>query len=513
MNEKCKYGLNTILYGPPGTGKTYNTARIAVSICEPDLDVVSMEYDAVLEKYRELKKAGRIEFTTFHQSYGYEEFIEGIKPVMVSKSGEDISRDVQYDIVPGVFKTFCENAKWVINSDEEDTIEQTDPKVWCILLDGTGETELKRYCFENNEIRIGWTRLPKRITYKTNVSSEAARKMLLSFQDEMKIGDVVCIQKGNDRIDAIGIITGNYEFDEERKFGGYVRKRTVKWLAKDIDVSIYRLNGNNHLGRHTVYELSRVKADDVIKLANKNSREDKAVIKQGTKPYVFIIDEINRGNISKIFGELISLIEVTKRAGEDEAIEITLPYSGESFSVPNNVYILGTMNTADRSIALMDTALRRRFNFVEMMPAPEVLKGITVNSDGETLDVEKMLRTINSRIEYLYDREHTIGHAFFTCLKDHNTLDCLSDIFKNNVVPLLQEYFYDDYEKIQLVLGDNDKSSDAYKFILDKKVNENDIFKKSPQLDLREKTYEIRDKAFGSILSYIEIYESRKAEE
>lgn len=124
-----------------------------------------------------------------------------------------------------------------------------------------------------------------------------------------------------------------------------------------------------------------------------------------------------------------------------------------------------------------------------------------------------MLRTINTRIEYLYDREHTIGHAFFTKLRDNPSLEVLAEIFRNNVVPLLQEYFYEDYEKIQLVLGDNDKSSDAYKFILDKKVNENEIFKKSPQLDLHEKTYAIQEDAFYNIRSYLEITEVSKAEE
>lgn len=231
------------------------------------------------------------------------------------------------------------------------------------------------------------------------------------------------------------------------------------------------------------------------------------------KRFVFIIDEINRGNISKIFGELITLIEDSKRKGSIEEACAILPYSKEEFSVPDNVYILGTMNNADRSIALMDTALRRRFNFVEMMPDARVIEGITVSEDDKTLDVAKMLEAINKRIEYLYDREHTIGHAFFTRLWNDNSMDCLASIFKNKVVPLLQEYFYEDYEKIQLVLGDNDKSSDAYKFILDKKVKETDIFKKSPQLDLHEKSYKIQEDAFKNIQSYIEITETFKAED
>ena len=230
---------------------------------------------------------------------------------------------------------------------------------------------------------------------------------------------------------------------------------------------------------------------------------------QETKPYVFIIDEINRGNISKIFGELITLIEDSKRAGAAEAMEATLPYSGESFSVPNNVYILGTMNTADRSIALMDTALRRRFEFVEMMPNSEVLESLGVGTivvDGEELNVARMLDVINERIEFLFDREHTIGHAFFTKLANDPSIDTLASVFEKNVIPLLQEYFYEDYEKIQMVLGDNDdQKEDEYKFILDKKVELKQIFKGNPDIDLPPKGYSIQRSAFRKLQSYKQI--------
>ena len=226
--------------------------------------------------------------------------------------------------------------------------------------------------------------------------------------------------------------------------------------------------------------------------------------------YVFIIDEINRGNISKIFGELITLIEPSKRIGAEEGMEAKLPYSHKKFGVPSNVYILGTMNTADRSIAMMDTALRRRFNFVEMMPDTEVLRKISadkVTDNGKTLDVAAMLNAINSRIEVLFDREHTIGHAFFTGLKGSNaTLHNLRAIFENKVLPLLQEYFYEDYQKIALVLGDDDKSSDEYKFIKVEQINPINVFKKSVDINIiPEKKYTINKEAFKHIESYIEI--------
>lgn len=349
MKELDKeFDKNLILYGPPGTGKTYNSVIYAVAICDGKPVDELTDYAAVMSRYNELKKAGRISFTTFHQSYGYEEFIEGIKPII-----DENKQDIGYTIEPGVFKKFCDNAKSITRT-------------------------------------------------STGIES--------------------------------------------------------------------------------------------------------TVIEENTEPYVFIIDEINRGNISKIFGELITLIESTKRAGMPEEASAILPYSGDEFSVPSNVYILGTMNTADRSIALMDTALRRRFQFVEMMPDSDVLRKIRADK-VEDLDVSAMLDKINERIEYLYDREHTIGHAFFTDLKDDATLEKLQSIFEKSVIPLLQEYFYEDYQKIQLVLGDNAKSDDSLKFIIDEKVVAKNIFKGNVEdvIDLPEKKYSINSKAFENINSYKEI--------
>jgi 5-methylcytosine-specific restriction endonuclease McrBC GTP-binding regulatory subunit McrB len=224
------------------------------------------------------------------------------------------------------------------------------------------------------------------------------------------------------------------------------------------------------------------------------------------KNCVFVIDEINRGNISKIFGELITLIEDTKREGMEEQANAILPYSGDKFSVPSNVYILGTMNTADRSIALMDTALRRRFQFIEMMPDASVLRNIGANKVAD-LDVAEMLEKINERITFLYDREHTIGHAFFTKLAKSPTIETLASIFEKSVIPLLQEYFYEDYQKIQLVLGDNGKSDPKTKFILDEEVKAKKIFKGHAEdvVDLPEKKYTINKEAFLNIESYKQI--------
>ncbi|HBB4792511.1 TPA: AAA family ATPase [Escherichia coli] len=215
--------------------------------------------------------------------------------------------------------------------------------------------------------------------------------------------------------------------------------------------------------------------------------------------YAIFIDEINRGNISKIFGELISLIEVDKRAGMLNAMSLQLSYSGDHFSVPANVDIIGAMNTADRSLALLDTALRRRFDFVEMMPDLSLLSGAKVKG----IELESLLEKLNSRIEALYDREHTLGHAFFMPVK--NALDTgdeetafkqLKIAFQKKIIPLLQEYFFDDWNKIRLVLADNQKQDDNQQFVIEKTDDLDTLFGNNHGLrrhNQQSTTYELKD--------------------
>ena len=493
--KKIKPELNTILYGPPGTGKTYNTVNYAVAICENKNieDVQSEEYEKVLYRYNKLKKEGRIAFTTFHQSFGYEEFIEGIKPIV-----DEEKKDIGYTIEAGIFKKFCITAAKKAIIATEDMPDVSNAKVWCVLLDRGGVSDLKKKCFEEGNIRIGWYEQSEIITDDAKGLSDKAQRILLNFQDEMEIGDVIVTERNAKTIDGIGVVIGDYEYDKKDR--EWPRKRKVKWLMTGTEIDITELNAGIQLDRKTVYQLGRISSDKILNLVN-NPKE--VIVETKMKPFVFVIDEINRGNISKIFGELITLIEDTKREGKMEQASAVLPYSGELFSVPSNVYILGTMNTADRSIALMDTALRRRFQFVEMMPDTDILKNVTV----EGVEIAPILKKINERITFLYDREHTIGHAFFIKLIDSPDINTLGSIFEKSIIPLLQEYFYEDYQKIQLVLGDNAKVDASTKFIKDEEVEVAEIFKGDTNdiMDLPEKKYTINKKAFLNIESYKEI--------
>lgn len=485
MKETNKeFDKNLILYGPPGTGKTYNSAIYAVAICDGKSVDELTDYDAVMARYNELKKAGRIAFTTFHQSYGYEEFIEGIKPII-----DENTQDVGYTIESGVFKEFCQNAKSTVHTRNDNSID-AGARIWKLTIMNGELNKVKQECFEENNVRMGF-----------DIDSDEAH----SFVEDVRLGDIILSFKTRKKIDGIAIVTDDAIELKDKSM--YKTARSVKWLAKDIDEDITNINNGKLLHRMTFAKVPNMNLKDVIELAKKvNPDLESAVIEENTEPYVFVIDEINRGNISKIFGELITLIEGTKRAGMPEAASAILPYSGDEFSVPANVYILGTMNTADRSIALMDTALRRRFQFIEMMPDSDVLRRIHADKVGD-LDVAAILDKINERITFLYDREHTIGHAFFTGLRDDASIEKLQSIFEKSVIPLLQEYFYEDYQKIQLVLGDNEKSDDSLKFICDEKIVAKNIFKGNVEevIDLPEKRYFINKKAFENINSYKEI--------
>ena len=486
------FDKNIILYGTPGTGKTYSSIQYAVAIVEekPLAEIKAEDYETVFKRYLKYKDDGLIAFTTFHQSFSYEEFIEGIRPVLGDKSETD--QEIAYEIHSGIFKAFCDKAGVPMGSQENVELGiGKNPTVWKVSLQGTGNNVTRTECLEKNHIRIGWDSYGEIISDATDYN-DGGKDVLNAFYNKMQIGDIVMSCYSSKTIDAIGVVKGEPEWHDD-EYENYKRLRSINWLAKGINEDIVELNAGKMMTLSTVYKLS-ISVPDTLQLLKK---VNPALFKQEWKipNCVFIIDEINRGNISKIFGELITLIEPSKRLTAREQVKAILPYSGQSFGVPDNVYIIGTMNTADRSIAMLDTALRRRFSFVEMLPESEMLKDVLV----EGVNIAAMLDTMNKRINVLLDREHTIGHSYLLPLKDDPTIENLSRIFENKILPLLQEYFYDDYEKIQLVLGDNQKTDDITRFII-KKADFDKLFGNHDG-DFSE-YYEINNEAFKRIDAY-----------
>ncbi len=447
--------LNQILYGPPGTGKTYHTIDKALEIISKEEKIqIPSEDDRINRKkmFDEYVEKGQIVFTTFHQSYGYEEFVEGIKP----RIDRENSKEVEYEIKDGIFKELCQKA------------------------------------LDNYKASL--------LTQEEFVKSEDLENKIEFFLDELVDQQkfIEKTQSGGFKLEEYNekyrIITGDTNANL------YLNLEIFKTLLENKDKiingrSIKQILNHKHRRQIDSYYFQLVKLfkerEQDYKVDNNSSK------KPDLKPYIIIIDEINRGNVSKIFGELITLIEPSKRIGEKEELRVRLPYSGEEFGVPKNVYIIGTMNTADRSITSLDTALRRRFEFVEMMPKPSKLSKI------EDIDLQELLKAINTRIEYLLDREKTIGHAFFIGI---DSLDDLKKVFQNKIIPLLQEYFYNDYALINAVLNDNgmifeDKKDDKY---LQKKNlynvdNERNIYTIAP----------FDDEIWNDIKTYQAIYDDK----
>lgn len=515
--------LNQILYGPPGTGKTYHTIEAAVKAAEPSFSWDSRE--ELKAEYDRLVSDKRIRFVTFHQSYGYEEFVEGLRAV----SNQD--NQIEYPIQSGIFKQICQDA--TASAMNQPATLKPNAKIWKLSIDGVKSSRVRDYCFENNLAAIGWgdtgdmsseERSAEEQDYFESLGA-LTKSSIMEFSNRMAEGDIVVCVKGQWSIQAVGVVSGDYQFREEgvEDRSDFCHVIPVDWLATGLDVNLYELNDNTRLTLKTCYELTRFTPIELYEVLDKSgvklNRGEQAESKK--QNYVLIIDEINRGNISKVFGELITLIEPSKRKGQDEALELALPYSGKPFSVPDNLYIIGTMNTADRSLAMMDTALRRRFDFVEMMPNPSLLHGAVVKG----IHLETLLKTLNERIEILYDREHTLGHAFFMPVKalldenkEEEAFAKLVSVFQNKVIPLLQEYFFEDWHKIRLVLGDNQRG-ERLQFIGETTLDEsklNALFGAEYELNHygdAPKRYELKpftDEVWRQPETYIGIYSPKK---
>jgi 5-methylcytosine-specific restriction enzyme B len=387
--------LNTILYGPPGTGKTFHTIDKAIQIIAPKL------YDLYKDDREELTRIfrqhlicdwdnieGQIAFITFHQSVSYEDFIEGIKPII--RPGD--STMVHYEIADGIFKRMC--------------MEASRSSGYYVNIEG----------------------LKKPLTKDLFEEFYYAFSESLPLQSESSSPIILKTKEGNP-----------FELFQN-SVNSIVVKAGEKRTGQNVSFNeLWSVLFENKSPTYKSYE--NIIIDKILE----DKKFEESTIDNRNKKYVLIIDEINRGNVSGIFGELITLIEDTKRQSETEELTVMLPYSKKTFSIPKNIFIVGTMNTADRSVEALDTALRRRFVFEEKMSEPWKLSN---NIDG--IDLQQMLYKINERLQIILDRDHTIGHAW---LIGCSSVKQLQAIFSEKIMPLLKEYFYNDYSKIGLILG------------------------------------------------------------
>ena len=442
--ELWKKRKNVILQGAPGTGKTYRIPELVVRLCEPEFDANNATRKELMSVYDRLKEEKRVMFTTFHQSMDYEDWLEGLRPVLENDQ-------VTYKIEPGIFKRLCTEAERPLSAKKDVNISD-EAIVWKVSLSGTGDNPVRRDCMKNGYIRIGWDGYGENITEETDwsIHNGEGKTILNAFINTMKVGDIVMSCYSSRTIDAIGIVTGEYEWHDN--FEHYKRVRRVKWLVKDINEDIVKLNDDKTMTLGTVYRLNAITLDKVKSLLDKY--EASKTLIDNNKPYVIVIVEFNRGNVSKIFGELITLLEPDKRKGMRNAESVLLPYSKKEFYIPSNVFLVATMNTADRSLDTIDYAIRRRFAFITVKPQEidddnfnselfrEVSSLFISNYDEYAEsgfdDTIKLLPAETLSEEYRPE-DVWIGHSYFIMDGEY----ALQDRLLFEIIPLLEEYIRD----------------------------------------------------------------------
>ena len=418
---------NIILYGAPGTGKTYNIPELAVRMCENECNSCDMSHKDIMEKYIKLKKEGRIVFTTFHQSMDYENWIEGLKPV--AKNNQ-----ITYNVENGIFKKLCIDAgKAAPQKEGSFDIDKIDDNsnIWKASLGGVNENFGKDYCLNNNCI--------------CNLNNEKWEY----FKKNVKLGDIIYAKsKEHTHIQAIGIITGNVDNIDNVEFC------KVKWLVKE-EINYYITGAQMPCKLYSSLHRKNKKTEEINWLKDfylKNKTEE---IKQ--TPYIIIIDELNRGNVSNIFGETITLLEGDKRKGRENEESIVLPYSKESFVIPDNVYIIATMNTADKSLCSLDFAIKRRFAFIPTKPYELNIEGFNKEifrkvselfiSNYDEYKESGWNQTIKLQPSETLSSEYkpedvSIGHSYFI-FKDENGNDNTSNRILYEIIPLIEDYIRD----------------------------------------------------------------------
>ena len=423
-----KKNHNIVFTGAPGTGKTYLARQIAIFkvLGKTDIETLSDTEKAIIKE--------RVGFVQFHPSYDYTDFVEGLRPITDDKG------NVGFERMDGIFKEFCKKA--IIKGNKDIVFSEllnNNPTVWKVSLEGSGDNPTRTDCMNNGYIRIGWPGYGDVEDFsEMDNFATGGSAILKAFQNTMKIGDIVLSCYSNTEIDAIGIISGEYEYKEDG--GNYPRYRKVNWLIKGMRENILSINGGRKMTLSTIYKMT-VSPTEILKLVEKHSSKEQ---KNEKLPYIFIIDEINRGEISKIFGELFFSIDPGYR-GEKGKVKTqyqNMVSEGDVFAddfyVPDNVYIIGTMNDIDRSVESMDFAMRRRFTWIEI--SAESQKDM-LNSLGEyAQEAKDRMTALNKVIEETPElgKAYEIGPAYFLKLKN-----CSYDFYslwKMNIEPLLREY-------------------------------------------------------------------------
>lgn len=608
--------LNRIFYGPPGTGKTYATVEAALEVLDPHyLSENRDDRPALKKRFDELNASGDIRFVTFHQSFSYEDFVEGLR------AETDENGQLRYEVADGIFKSLCVAASAKITEQREAPVDLEGRRIWKMSLGNSlgDDAYIFDECIQNNYALLGYggttdfsdckdreevfNRFVQRNEAVTQDSYPVSA--VNTFLLKVKEGDLIVVSEGNHKFRAIGQVTGPYQvIKRDEQSDSYGQCRAVKWLRVYKPSLPFEQLMNNQFSQMTLYELRPGSIDisklaalldtvatgpiepfragdrfgagagyevvhasaDVVELAKPNGsrvpigmsiiralaeyvrvgqltiedvrtsrvfdklsatnlekhivngynnllpslverflsvQKPTATSKADAK--VLIIDEINRGNISRIFGELITLIEPSKRKSATEALEVVLPYSKTRFSVPNNVYLIGTMNTADRSLTTLDLALRRRFVFEEMVPEPDELEGIEISG----VNIGELLELLNDRIEVLLDREHRIGHAYFLTLDNNRTIEALGAVFRRQILPLLEEYFFEDWAKIHWILNDHRKSPE-YRFVNRVEDDVERLFGDDVPLPRERTRWQLNDAAFSRAEAYLGVIDANR---